>query len=630
MKKIYLSLTILAVASSAIAQRSVVNRDAAPFTSFSKENHKITQAANGNEKVGGIVLWSSDFTNASDWTINNDGQTAASYGWRIGSGTNNSWWTNTLIASTSGGNYAEVNNGNPTANPGTQALNVTYTMTTSTSIDVINAPLNANNTNQVSLTYKQFGARFNDAQEVYISTNGTTWTKVDDNSDKPVLSASGGAAYTNATTETINISPFIGANPTTVWIRFSWTTAFPSSATNPNVWVTYGWFIDDVAIITNADNDVTLSKPLYAAGTFQFPYTITAFSQVSPITFSAKVTNNGAAAQPGTKVDVVVGSNTYTTNVVTLPVSSSDSLVSTTNFTPAAATASFTANFAASATATDENPTDNTASKTFHVAQFAYARDEAGLLGTTATGSITNFSSNSGQPFKIGGIFEIMGAGTIYGAHVVLRGTIPTGGGLLYAEIYKFDGTDYIFQSGTVDMDITGASQTNKLLYLPFITPLVVAPTDDILIVAGHYGSELPIASAGAAIDGSVLGFDGTGTLFGLANPVNPCVRISFDQNLWIAAGVNEIENNGIVLGQNTPNPFNADSKINFEIPAAANVSFTITDITGKIVETIQMGNLNAGSHILELNASNYNSGVYFYTITVGQNQLTNRMVIQK
>jgi hypothetical protein len=422
----------------------------------------------------------------------------------------------------------------------------------------------------------------------------------------------------------------ITGNATTVWIRFQWTTAFPASATNPNVWVAYGWFIDDVAIITNADNDLTLSKPLYAAGTFQFPYTITAFSQVAPITFSAKVTNNGAASQPGSKLDVVVGANTYSSNVVNIPVNGFDSLVTTTTFTPAAATAAFTANFAASATATDENPADNAASKTFHVAQFAYARDEAGLLGTSATGSITNFSSNAGQPFKIGGIFEIMGAGTIYGAHVVLRGTIPSGGGLLYAEIYKFDGTDYIFQSGTQDLNITGASQTNKLLYLPFITPLVVSPTDDILIVAGHYGSELPIASAGAAIDGSVLGFDGTGTLFGLANPVNPCVRISFDQNLWIAAGVNEVVNNGIVLGQNTPNPFNADSRINFEIPAAANVSFTITDITGKIVETIQMGNLNAGSHILELNASNYNSGVYFYTITVGQNQLTNRMVIQK
>jgi hypothetical protein len=630
MKKIYLSLTILAVTSAAFAQRAVVTKEAAPFTNFTKNNIKPAQQSNGVEKAGGVVLWSNDFSNASDWTINNDGQTAPGFGWRIGTGAENSWWATTTVNSVSDGAYAELNNGNPTANPATQALDVTYTMTTSAPINVITASANTNNTDQVSLSYMQYGARFNDAQEVYISTNGTTWTLVDDNSDKSVLSSTGGSAYTNPTTEVINIAPFITGNATTVWIRFQWTTAFPASATNANVWVTYGWFIDDVAIITNSDNDVTISSPLYGAGTFQYPYTITAFSQVAPITFSAKVTNNGAAAQPGTKVDIVVGSTTYSSNAVTLPVGGTDSLVATTNLTPAAATATFTANYSASATATDENPSDNTASKTFHVAQFAYARDEAGLLGTSATGSITNFQSNAGQPFKIGGIFEIMGAGTIYGAQVVLRGTIPTGGGLLYAEIYKFNGTDYIFQSGTQDLNITGASQTNKLLYLPFITPLVVAPTDDILIVAGHYGSELPIASAGAAIDGSVVGFDGTGTLFGLANPVNPCVRISFDQNLFIAAGISEVVNNGIVLGQNTPNPFNADSRINFEIPSASNVSFTITDITGKIVETIQMGNLNAGTHILELNASNYNSGVYFYTITVDQNQLTNRMVIQK
>ncbi len=631
MKKIYLSLTILAVTSSAIAQRSLVNQEAAPFSNFSKSNtEKPTQQAMGSEKVGGVVLWSNDFSTATDWTINNSGQTGNAFGWRIGTGAENSWWATTTVNSVSDGAYAELNNGNPTANPATQALNVTYTMTTTSAIDITNAPLNSNNTDQVSLRYMQFGARFNDAQEVYISTNGTTWTLVDDNSDKPVLSASGGAAYTNPTTEVINIAPYIAGNATSVWIRFSWTTAFPSSATNPNVWVTYGWFIDDVAIITNADNDVTLSTPFYSAGTFGFPYPITAFSQVAPITFTGKVINNGASAQPGTKLDVVVGANTYTSNVVTLPVGGTDSLVATTTFTPAAATATFTANYAASATAVDENPTDNAGTRTFSVAQHVYARDEAGLTGNGATGSITNFSSNAGQPFKIGGIYEIMGAGTIYGAQVILRGTIPSGGGLLYAEIYKFDGTDYIFQSGTEDVTITGAAQTNTLLYLPFVSPLTVAPGDDILIVAGHYGSELPIASAGAAVDGSVVGFDGSGTLFGLANPVNPCVRANFDQNLWIAAGISEKELNGIKLGQNAPNPFNADSKINFEIPASANVTFTITDLAGKLVETIQMGNLTAGAHTLELNANNYNSGVYFYTLTVGQNQLTNRMVIQK
>lgn len=225
-------------------------------------------------------------------------------------------------------------------------------------------------------------------------------------------------------------------------------------------------------------------------------------------------------------------------------------------------------------------------------------------------------------------MYEIIGDGIITGAEVVLKGTIPTGGGLLFAEVYRFDGTDYVFEQGTQDLNITAANQTNKVLYLPFTTPLVVNAGDDILIVAGHYGSELPIATAGAAVDGSVAGFDETGTLFGLADPENPCVRmriVNVNQ-----ASVYENESNGIKLGQNMPNPFTADSKINFEIPASALVSFTITDISGKLVETIEMGNLAAGSHSLVLNATDYNSGVYFYTITVGQNQITNRMVIQK
>ena len=36
--------------------------------------------------------------------------------------------------------------------------------------------------------------------------------------------------------------------PIQVWIRFSWTTNIPSQATNPNVWIAYGWCIDDVSL----------------------------------------------------------------------------------------------------------------------------------------------------------------------------------------------------------------------------------------------------------------------------------------------------------------------------------------------------------------------------------------------
>ena len=64
------------------------------------------------------------------------------------------------ITSTSGGNFAELNNGDPIA--GTQALNVDYTMTTSNPIDVSGLGLNE----QLVLEFQQYGALFHDKQEV--------------------------------------------------------------------------------------------------------------------------------------------------------------------------------------------------------------------------------------------------------------------------------------------------------------------------------------------------------------------------------------------------------------------------------------------------------------------------------
>ena len=47
-------------------------------------------------------------------------------------------------------------------------------------------------------------------------------------------------------------------NPSSVWIRFSWTTNYPNQATDPNVWITYGWCIDDVQIAESPANRITM------------------------------------------------------------------------------------------------------------------------------------------------------------------------------------------------------------------------------------------------------------------------------------------------------------------------------------------------------------------------------------
>jgi len=68
-------------------------------------------------------------------------------------------------------------------------------------------------------------------------------------------------------------------------------------------------------------------------------------------------------------------------------------------------------------------------------------------------------------------------------------------------------------------------------------------------------------------------------------------------------------------LEQNYPNPFNPGTKIKFSLAADSKVTLTVFDVLGQEVANLIRGNLAAGSHEIYFNASNINSGVYFYRI---------------
>jgi hypothetical protein len=68
-------------------------------------------------------------------------------------------------------------------------------------------------------------------------------------------------------------------------------------------------------------------------------------------------------------------------------------------------------------------------------------------------------------------------------------------------------------------------------------------------------------------------------------------------------------------LEQNYPNPFNPGTMIKFSLAADSKVSLTVFDVLGQEVSNLISSNLAAGSHEVNFNASNINSGVYFYRL---------------
>jgi len=84
------------------------------------------------------------------------------------------------------------------------------------------------------------------------------------------------------------------------------------------------------------------------------------------------------------------------------------------------------------------------------------------------------------------------------------------------------------------------------------------------------------------------------------------------------------------LMATNYPNPFNPVTTIEFTIPAAGKATLAIYDITGREVTTLLSGEMTAGKHATEWNGLTAPSGIYFYRLTYGDQQLTRRMLLLK
>ncbi len=84
-------------------------------------------------------------------------------------------------------------------------------------------------------------------------------------------------------------------------------------------------------------------------------------------------------------------------------------------------------------------------------------------------------------------------------------------------------------------------------------------------------------------------------------------------------------------LNQNYPNPFNPKTIINYQLPVSNHVILKIYDAVGKEVGTLVNGKQNAGSYSIEWNASDFASGIYFYTLEIdGVRVDTKKMMLLK
>lgn len=83
-------------------------------------------------------------------------------------------------------------------------------------------------------------------------------------------------------------------------------------------------------------------------------------------------------------------------------------------------------------------------------------------------------------------------------------------------------------------------------------------------------------------------------------------------------------------LGQNYPNPFNPVTTIPLAMPKSGEVHLVLYDLTGRLVQDIYRGYLNAGYHTFTFTVGTLSSGVYICRVNVNDFTAAKKMTIVK
>ncbi len=109
--------------------------------------------------------------------------------------------------------------------------------------------------------------------------------------------------------------------------------------------------------------------------------------------------------------------------------------------------------------------------------------------------------------------------------------------------------------------------------------------------------------------------------------------RIYFSQlpksDLTTGIGEGAENNKGLTVEQNYPNPVSSQTSIRVELEAAGPLNVEIVNVTGQKVMSIDKGDVNAGTHYINIDASGLEAGVYFYTVTSGARKATRSMIVE-
>ncbi len=594
MKHILLLGTLL-LAYGSNAQTTVTEQDCEATT----PNRPAAKPMSDNAGNRAVPFWTEDFGNGypAGWTnIDTSGicpwvySTDGSWGNFNG---NNATAGAAGIGSTTGANGFLICDAD-------SANHFTYGQPSGTNYQYLSSyvqtsALDCSGHSSVLLSFEQF-YRYNNgvAMNVQVSNNGTTWT---------TYNVSGGlannAASANPVTVTLNISA-TAANQATVYIRFGWSARV------------YYWMIDDITLSEADPNDVGVLDSWWGMGGFGYQHYKIPLSHAAPITFFSDLTNLTGAALTGcaTTIDVSGTSGSVfsgTTNGITLGASLNDTVTSTTTWLPAA-TGMYDVTYEAETTSgVDGNLTNNTFIDSIQITSSVFGLDNL-TSGSQSTGSISNFSSNTGSPFKIGNVYQVTVNDVVECIQIGIANNAQNTGKEIFGEVYAYDPVNSEFVNrGSTFFHTIVAGELGTIISLEMAVPADVFADEEILVVAGHSGG-LPAGTDDVSFmygqsvpEQMVYGYNGVGDLFFLSNPRAIVVRPDFSCGLGLDEANNSID------ASVYPNPSADKFTVQFENEISEAI-VTLTDLNGRVVYQQENG---ATTSVFTVETANLANGMY-------------------
>ncbi len=117
----------------------------------------------------------------------------------------------------------------------------------------------------------------------------------------------------------------------------------------------------------------------------------------------------------------------------------------------------------------------------------------------------------------------------------------------------------------------------------------------------------------------------------GVANVPVPAAPQVFDKSytLDVSTGIEDLNLNSFSAIQNMPNPFAGKTTIAFSTPSVEKVALKVFDMLGKEVFATNIQS-KVGVNEIEFDGSNLKEGIYFYSLTNGSKNFTQKMQVKR